>query len=154
MYSFYFMNLNGISILFLYRFHALSTDFCTFPDNSKAIFLPFYTIFAFLHPIFDVFSPYLKPISQNSVGFGQCRVFGTYLLQFQSSLPLISCNIWYQSEKRKSGFLIKKLNIKGCGFVRHPILKLAVTKKCLNSFFHKHAQRQLQLISSPKINFF
>ena len=37
--------------------------FVLFSDNSKAIFLQFYTVFAFLHPIFDVFSQYMRAIA-------------------------------------------------------------------------------------------
>ena len=37
--------------------------FVLFSDNSKAIFLQFYTVFAFLHPIFYVFSQYTRAIA-------------------------------------------------------------------------------------------
>ena len=37
--------------------------FVLFSDNSKAIFLQFYTVLAFLHPIFDVFSQYTRAIA-------------------------------------------------------------------------------------------
>ena len=60
------MNLNGISIQFLYCFYTVfmlfRPIFVLFSDNSKAIFLQFYPVFAFLHPIFDVFSQYIRAI--------------------------------------------------------------------------------------------
>ena len=56
------MNLNGISILFLYFFMLFRPIF-VFSDNTKAIFLQFYTVFAFLHPIIDVFSQYVRAIA-------------------------------------------------------------------------------------------
>ena len=37
--------------------------FVLFSDNSKAIFLQFYPVFAFLHPIFNVFSQYMRAIA-------------------------------------------------------------------------------------------
>ena len=62
-------------------------------------------------------------------------------------------NILERSDKKKASFkaiekyrygLWKTLSkhLKGLGlFDRHPILKLAVTSKCPNSYLHKHAQR-------------
>ena len=80
------------------------------------------------------------------------RVFGTYLLQFHSSLQLNSYNIWYQSEKRKSGFSLKNWILK-VWVCSSSDVKTSGYKK-MSSLLLKYAQRQLQLISSPKINVF
>ena len=76
------MNLNGISILFLYYFYALSTDFCTVFRQPKAIFLQFYTVFAFLHPIFDVFSQYMRAIAFLLLWYFN-TIFKVFLLYLQ-----------------------------------------------------------------------
>ena len=57
------MNLDGISILFCSVFMLFRPNFVMFSDNSKTIFLQFYTGFEFLHPIFDVFSQYMRAIA-------------------------------------------------------------------------------------------
>ena len=49
-YSFYFMNLNGISILFCTVLMLFRPIFVLFSYNFIN------TVFAFLHPIFDLFS--------------------------------------------------------------------------------------------------
>ena len=53
-----------------------------FSDNSKAIFLQFYTVFAFLHPIFDVFSQYMRAIAFLLLWYFN-TIFKVFLLYLQ-----------------------------------------------------------------------
>ena len=56
--------------------------FLMFSDNSKAIFLQFYTVFAFLHPIFDVFSQYMRAIAFLLLWYFN-TIFKVFLLYLQ-----------------------------------------------------------------------
>ena len=59
--------------------------FVLFSDNSKAIFLQFYTVFAFLHPIFDVFSQYTRAIAFLPLWYFT-TIFKVFLLYLQIRL--------------------------------------------------------------------
>ena len=56
--------------------------FVLFSDNSKAVFLQFYTVFAFLHPIFDVFSQYMRAIAFLLLWYFN-TIFKVFLLYLQ-----------------------------------------------------------------------
>ena len=56
--------------------------FVLFSDNSKPIFLQFYTVFAFLHPIFDVFSQYMRAIAFLLLWYFN-TIFKVFLLYLQ-----------------------------------------------------------------------
>ena len=59
--------------------------FVLFLDNSKVIFLQFYTVFAFLHPIFDVFSQYTRAIAFLPLWYFN-TIFKVFLLYLQIRL--------------------------------------------------------------------
>ena len=78
------MNLNGISILFLHVLFLCSFDrflYC-FQTTLLAIFLQFDTVFAFLHPIFHVFSHYMRAITFLLLWYFN-TIFKVFLLYLQ-----------------------------------------------------------------------
>ena len=75
------MILNGISILFLHVLFLCSFDrFLYF--FYWLFFLQFYTVFAFLHPIFDVFSHYMRAIAFLLLWYFN-TIFKVFLLYLQ-----------------------------------------------------------------------
>ena len=60
----------------MYCFYVLSTDFCIFSIGY------FFTIFAFLHPIFDVFSHYMRAIAFLLLWYFN-TIFKVFLLYLQ-----------------------------------------------------------------------